>query len=851
MARVLLRTDLPEQLAVLAELALDLRWTWSHAGDALWRMINPEVWERTRNPWTLLQDVSRERLDQLARDGEFREELGKLIGLRDGYLSEPSWYALAYPSGELERVAYFSLEFGLGESLPLYAGGLGILAGDYLKTASDLGVPAVGVGLLYQVGYFRQVVDAGGWQHEMYPYNEPASLPIQPVEARAGGWLHVSLDFPGRTILLRVWRAQVGRVALYLLDSNDPMNSPVDRGITAELYGGGDEVRLMQEIVLGVGGWRALEAMELDVDVCHLNEGHAAFVVLERARRFREEHRVSFRDALCATRAGNVFTTHTPVTAGFDAFAPELIEKYVPQVGAYLAKLGISLEELLALGRRDPRDGTEPFNMAYLAMRGSAMAGGVSRLHGAVSRRIFAGLYPRWPEAEVPVTHITNGVHVPSWDSRWADHVWTEACGKARWLGAMEPLPDAIRCVTDEALWAFRAQERQDLVRYARDRLAQHLGQRGAPRDDVARAAQVLDPEALTLGFARRFAGYKRPNLLLQDPERLARMLASSERPVQIIVAGKAHPQDAEGKRLVQSWAMFVQQPAVRSRAVFLEDYDMSLAQEMVQGVDVWISTPRRPWEACGTSGMRVLVNGGLNLSELDGWWAEAYRADAGWALGGDGPASGSDAVEAERLYGLLEQEVIPEFYARDAHGIPRAWVERIRTSMASLAPKFSSNRMMREYVERHYRAAASAFGRRSADGVRLARELGSWIDTLERHWSEVRFGDVSVSREGDGWCFEAQVYLGAVPAEMVRVELYADATEGQEPERQPLKPTKAVPGSTSAGVYRADVPASAGPWRRFTPRIVPHHPDAYVPIEAPFIVWADAQAVRLSGAAA
>ena len=852
MARIAFRTDLPEQLAVLAELALDLRWTWSHAGDDLWRMINPEVWERTRNPWTLLQDVSRERLETLARDPAFREELRKLIGLRERYLSEPSWYAQHYSAGELERVAYFSMEFGLGESLPLYAGGLGILAGDYLKTASDLGVPAVGVGLLYQVGYFRQIIDAGGWQHEMYPYNEPASLPIQPVEARGGGWLHVSLDFPGRTILLRVWRAQVGRVALYLLDSNDPMNSPVDRGITGELYGGDDELRLMQEIVLGVGGWRALEAIGLQVDVCHLNEGHAAFLVLERARRFREERDVSFRDALCATRAGNVFTTHTPVAAGFDMFPPALIEKYVPQVGAYLGKLGVSLEELLALGRKHPRDGTEPFNMAYLAMRGSVMAGGVSRLHGAVSRRIFTDLYPRWPEVEVPVTHVTNGVHVPSWDSRWADHVWTEACGKARWLGAMEPLPDAIRCVTDEALWAFRAQERRDLVRYARERLARQLGQRGAAPNDVARAAQILDPEALTLGFARRFAGYKRPNLLLHDPDRLGRLLASLERPVQIIVAGKAHPRDPEGKRLLQGWAEFVQRPAVRSRAVFLEDYDMSLAQELVQGVDVWINTPRRPWEACGTSGMKVLVNGGLNLSELDGWWAEAYRADAGWALGGDdGPASGSDAAAAERLYGLLEQEIIPEFYARDAQGIPRAWVERIRASMANLAPSFSSNRMMREYVERHYLPAASAFRRRSVDGARLARELGAWTETLERHWSEVRFGDVNVSPERDGWSFEAQVYLGAVPADMVRVELYADATDGAgtgasatEAMRRSscLDERLRVPGA---------VPASSRPWWHFTPRIVPHHPDAYVPIEAPFIVWADAQAVRLSGAAA
>jgi len=840
MRRVPFRSDLPKKLAVLADLALDLRWTWSHAGDALWRMISPEAWERTRNPWTILQDVSRDRLGQLAKDPGFQEELQELVAVRQRHLSATGWYGHTHPDSDLKRVAYFSLEFGLGEGLPLYAGGLGILAGDYLKTASDLAVPSVGVGLLYQVGYFRQMLDASGRQHEMYPYNDPASLPIQPVQAPAGGWLHVSLDLPGRTILLRIWQAQVGRVPLYLLDSNDPLNSPIDRGITGELYGGGPELRLVQEIVLGIGGWQALEAMRLDVDVCHLNEGHAAFVVLERARRFMDDRRVPFREALCATRAGNVFTTHTPVAAGFDAYPPELIEQYFPRFGDYVAKLGISFEELLALGRKNPMDAEEPFNMAYFAMRGCATATGVSRLHGAVSRGIFADLYPRWPEVEVPVTHVTNGVHVPTWDSRWADRVWTEACGKTRWLGPMDPLPDAIRCVSDEALWAFRAEEREDLVRYARERLARQLGQRGAQPEASAQARQVLHPQALTLGFARRFAGYKRPNLLLHDPDRLVRILTIPERPVQIIVAGKAHPHDEEGKRLVQIWADFVRQSAVRSRAVFLEDYDISLAQELVQGVDVWISTPRRPWEACGTSGMKVLANGGLNLSELDGWWAEAYRVDTGWALG-DGQrraAPDSDATEAERLYELLEREVIPGFYTRDAQGIPRAWVARVRASMASLAPQFSSNRMMSEYVERHYVPAASAFRRRSADAASLAREVTSWAETLERHWSEVRFGEVKASQDGDRWCFEAQVYLGSVSAEMVLVELYADPVNGEAPVRQALGRAEAIPGAMNAYVYRGRAPASSRPSWHFTPRIIPHHLEAHVPIEAAFITW-------------
>ena len=836
--RHVLFPDLPKQLGVLVELALDLRWTWSHEGDSLWRMISPEAWEATRNPWTLLQDVSREQFRKLTKDRAFRAELDRLIAVRQQYLSAPSWYEQTYGSSDLKRVAYFSMEFGLGEGLPLYAGGLGILAGDYLKTASDLGVPMVGVGLLYQVGYFRQVVDAGGRQREVYPYNDPASLPIQPVQARGGGWLHVSLDLPGRTIVFRVWQAQVGRATLYLLDSNDPMNSPIDRGITSELYGAGPELRLMQELALGIGGWRALEAMKLDVDVCHLNEGHAAFVILERARCFMEQHGVSFREALRATRAGNVFTTHTPLPAGFDAHQAALIEQYLPHFVEYIARLGITAEELLAMGRKNAADTSEPFNMAYLAMRGSATANGVSRLHGTVSRSIFTGLFPRWPEAEIPVTHVTNGVHVPTWDSRWADDVWTEACGKARWLGSMEPLPDAIRCVSDGTLWRLRAAERHDLVRYARERLVRQLGQRAAGREAVAQARQILDPDALTLGFARRFASYKRPNLLLHDPDRLTRLLTLPERPVQIIVAGKAHPRDEEGKQLVQDWVTFALRPTVRSHAVFLEDYDMSLAQELIHGVDVWINTPRRPWEACGTSGMKVLVNGGLNLSELDGWWAEAYRADAGWALdsGPNRSASDSDAAEAEQLYDVLEREVIPEFYSRDGNGIPRAWVARVRASMASLAPQFSSNRMMRDYVERHYLPAASALRRRSANGARLARELQAWAERLKSHWEAVRFGRVNASHDGECWRYEVEVHLDSISPEMVQVEVYADPLDGEEPVRHALARAEDIPGVANAYIYRGSV--SALPSQQFTPRIIPHHPDGQIPIEAPLIVW-------------
>jgi glycogen phosphorylase len=830
---------LPAVLEPLATLALDLRWTWSHAGDVLWRRVNPDIWDRTRNPWVTLQESSQLRLDQVAQDPAFQDELQRLQAKHQQYLDDPAWYGRAHAGTGPRRIAYFSMEFGLGESLPLYAGGLGILAGDYLKTASDLGVPVVGVGLLYQEGYSRQVLDAAGRPQDLFPYNDPTSLPLAPALDSTGGWLCVRLDLPGRSLLLRVWQARVGRVPLYLLDSNDPLNSPADRSITSKLYGDGPEVRLLQEMVLGVGGWRLLETLGLGVEVCHLNEGHAAFAVLERARTFRDRYSMPFWDALWATRAGNVFTTHTPVAAGFDTFDLGLIQKYALYSRDYLARLGISLEELLALGRKDPRDPSEPFNMTYLALRGCGTVNGVSRLHGAVSRHLFRELYPRWPEQEVPVGHITNGVHVPSWDSAWADRLWTRAGGKERWRGTLETLSEAIQACPDEELWTCRAAGRQALIQYARERLARQLGQRGTAPETVAQAAQVLDPNVLTLGFARRFAAYKRPTLLLHDPARLVRLLTAPEQPVQLVLAGKPHPADDEGKRLVEAWAAFVRQPAVRHRAVFLEDYDMTLAQELVQGVDVWLNTPRRPWEACGTSGMKVLVNGGLNCSALDGWWAEAYTPEVGWALGDDQEhcAPDWDAREAEDLYRRLEQEIVPEFYRRDTQGIPRAWVARMRASMAQLAPWFSSNRMLREYVEGLYLPAAAAFRRRSAQGAQLAQELRAWQTRVAIYWSDIRFGNLEVQGDGSRGSFSVQVNLGEVDPQWVQVELYAEPVGDGAPIRQVMDRGDEIPGAINGYVYRATVFTSRPP-AHFTPRVIPAHPAADVPLEEHHILW-------------
>ncbi len=828
---------LPEELKPLAELALDVRWTWVHTSNKLWQMLDPDIWKQTHNPRSVLQYAPHERLAQAAHDPEFREELQQVVATRRSYLAECGWCRERYPLQALKTIAYFSMEFGLGEALPLYAGGLGMLAGDVLKTASDLDVPMVAIGLLYQEGYFRQILDGSGWQLEAFPYNDPLSLPVQPALRPTGEWLRVPLELPGRTIFLRVWFVQVGRVKLYLLDSNDPLNSAADRGITSKLYDARPELRLVQEMVLGIGGWRALLALGIEVEICHLNEGHAAFAVLERARTTMEKTGQSFAEALCATRAGNVFTTHTPVAAGFDAFSPELMERYFRE---YVAQTGMTMDALLSLGRTHPQNAEEPFTMAALAMRGSLFVNGVSKLHGAVSRRVFQPFYPRWPEHDVPVTSVTNGVHVPSWDSEWADMLWTQACGKDPWQGLLGELPNAIRDLSDEELWKFRALGRQALVNHARQRLEYQYRLLGADPQTVSAVRQALDPQTLTLGFARRFAAYKRPTLLLHDPERLARLLNHPERPVQLVVAGKAHPQDAEGKRLVQQFVRFARSPVVRQRVIFLADYDMVLAQYLVQGVDVWINTPRRPWEACGTSGMKVLVNGGLNLSELDGWWAEAHSRGVGWALGDgqehDDPAW--NAAEAGELYDLLERVIVPEFYTRDAGGIPCGWVARIRESMARLTPMFSSNRMLREYVESLYLPATHRYRKRVEAGGSLVKQLLAWQATLDQHWQKIRFGEVRIRREEGLWHFMVSVRLGELDPADIRVEIYADPDEGQDRVCQPLVRDETASTTPGWHLYDGSV-QSERPADHFTPRVVPAHPEAAIPLEDHHILWA------------
>lgn len=822
----------------LVDLALDIRTSWDRSADHLWAQMDPALWDLTHNPWVVLQTVSREKLQRDFANPVFCKDIADLARDRHDAAEAATWFQQTHPQSPLKCIAYFCMEFMLSEALPIYSGGLGNVAGDQLKAASELGVPVIGVGLLYQQGYFRQVIDKDGAQQALFPYNDPGQLPITPLRRPNGEWLRLELKLPGYSVWLRTWQVQVGRVKLYLLDSNDAANHPTHRGITSELYGGGSELRLQQELLLGLGGWRLLAELGIRPEVCHLNEGHAAFAVLERARSCMEQTGHNFEAALSITRVGNLFTTHTAVAAGFDRFAPDLIEQYLAEYAK--TRLGITCHDLQALGRLNPDDSLEPFNMAYLAIRGSGAVNGVSRLHGKVSRHLLGSLFPRWPADEVPVGHVTNGVHVPTWDSPAASSFWTEACGENRWVGTTEILEQKILCVSDVDLWRFRGTASKSLVEFVRQRFSRQLAMSGALPDAVEAANTLLDPDALTLGFARRFATYKRPDLLLHDPERLLCLLSNPQRPVQLIMAGKAHPADEAGKALIQEWMRFIQRAGARASVIFLSDYDMQLTMQLVQGVDVWLNTPRRPWEASGTSGMKVLVNGGINLSVLDGWWAEAYTAEVGWALGdgkehGDDPAW--DAIDAEALYDLLEREVIPEFYTRDKQGIPTAWVTRMRNSMAQLTPRFSTNRVVREYTECHYLPAAAAYCERSADKGALGAQVSDWRHELAQKWCALHFGEMMVETDGGQHLFVIHVYLNDLDPEAVRVELYAEGIPGGAPVRQEMTRLHQLVAAATGYAFHARVPADR-PASDYTARLIPRHDSASVPLEAPQILW-------------
>ena len=842
---------LPAELECLRELAYNLYWVWSHDLMELFIRLDPDLWERTNhNPVLMLGTIRQERLNTAARDDAFLAQIERACQQFHKYLDRSSsWFVKTYKEiDQTNLIAYSSMEFGITEALPNYSGGLGILSGDHLKSASDLGIPLVGVGLLYQEGYFRQYLNADGWQQERYPQNDFYTLPIRLEKGADGKPVVISVDLPGRPLHAQVWRVQVGRIALFLLDTNIPANSQADQDITDQLYGGDREMRIKQEVLLGIGGYRALKALGLHPSVYHMNEGHSAFIALERCRDLIETNKMSFAEAREATTAGSVFTTHTPVPAGNEYFSPELVDKYLSK---YYHDLGITRKEFFALGRQNPDDDHEAFCMTVLALKMSGFSNGVSKLHGDVSRKMWQNIWAGVPLNDVPISSITNGVHAPSWISREMVGLYDRYLGP-RWREEARDgaLWSRVHHIPDEELWRTHERRRERLVAFARQRLHAQLEGRGAPPTEVAQASEILNSEALTIGFGRRFATYKRAALLLHDAERLISILNNREKPVQIIFAGKAHPMDTPGKELIRQIIHIERRPEVRHRMVFLEDYDMVVARYLVQGVDVWLNTPRRPMEASGTSGMKATLNGAINVSILDGWWNEAYNVNTGWAIGKGEDYDDEEyqnEVESNSLYDLLEKEIVPLFYTRGAEDLPRGWIGKMKMAMRSIGPQFNTNRMVREYTESMYLPSLDRFGGLSADGFKRAKQFSSWKTQIKDNWSSMRIQEVTVENEdklkvGDGLNVHAKIDLGQLGPDDVSVELYYGSLnargEIENPRLVLMKTTGKAHGSTHeyVGTIALDTSGRLG----HTVRILPKNADLDNPYKPGLILWAD-----------
>ncbi len=838
---------LPERLQPLLEVANNLWWAWNPEAVDLFRRMDHDLWSAAyHNPVKMLGMMDQGRLRDLENDEVFLAHMDRVAQSLGRYLGMPTWADKAHPEFNGNQVAYFSMEFGLHECLPIYAGGLGVLAGDHFKSTSELGLPMVGVGLLYRQGYFHQYLTHDGWQQEVYPENDFYNMPVRPVRDGSGKPVQIELLVQGRAVFVQAWKVQVGRAPLYLLDTNLEQNNPADRAITYQLYAPGVDTRIRQEIVLGVGGVRLLHALGIDPPVCHMNEGHAAFLGLERIRVLREKTGLGFWEALEAVRTGNVFTTHTPVPAGIDLFPPEVVESYL---GDYVRSLGVQTQDLLALGRQNPADSREPLSMAVLAIRLSGYRNGVSRLHGSVSRQMWAGVWPGIPAEEVPIGHVTNGVHVRSWLSDEMARLYDRYLGP-QWVD--EPLDqemwERVRQIPDNELWRSQERLKERLVGFVRRKLADQLRRRGAPSQEILDAEEVLDPEALTIGFARRFATYKRATLLLRDPERLARILGDADRPVQFVFAGKAHPADNEGKRFIQEIIHQARRRDFRKHVVFLEDYDVNIARYLVQGVDVWLNTPRRPLEACGTSGMKVPPNGGLNVSILDGWWDEAYEAEVGWAIGRGEEypdASVQDGVESHALYDLLEEEVVPLYYRRGEDGLPRGWIAKMKASMMRLTPVYNTNRMVREYTEGYYLPALTHWGRLAGNGFQAAKALARWKERVRGAWPGVRVVRVtgSEARElqvGASLAVRCAVALNGLDPQDVAVEVYYGAIDPfgglVEAGARPLRHESAGEGGVHE--FTGEVPCERSGKHGYAIRVLPHHPNLASRWDLGLVVW-------------
>jgi len=839
----IVKPNIPERLKPLEEMANNLWLSWNFDAVQLFMRLDYDVWLASRqNPARTLGRVSQSRLEEIAQDSSFLAAMDAVYAKYQKYLRAERWYK----DGGQDVVAYFSMEYGLDVSLPIYSGGLGVLSGDHLKTASDLGIPLVGIGLLYRQGYFQQYLNPDGFQQEFYPENDWYTMPVRQLANEQGEGVKITVDIGSDNVTAQLWEVRVGNTPLYLLDSNIEENPAKHREITATLYGGDEDMRIRQEILLGVGGIRALKVLNLNPAVTHMNEGHSAFLGLERIRDLIRERQMSFSEAHQAVWPANVFTTHTPVPAGNERFPTDLMTKYFK---GFAEQLGLSWKDFLGLGRENPEDEQESFCMTILALKLAAHANGVSKLHGVTSRRMWRNLWPGLPEEEVPITSITNGVHTRTWIS----HNMIDLLD--RYLGPQfQENPEDFEVwehmdrISDEELFRTHERRRERLVAFIRQRLRQQLQRRGFPEAEIQMAEDVLSPYTLTISFARRFATYKRANLLLRDPERLIKLLTDSERPIQLIFAGKAHPHDLKGKELIRELIHFAQDPQVRSQIVFLEDYDMTIARYLNSGSDVWLNTPRRPLEASGTSGMKAAMNGVLNLSILDGWWDEIYTPECGWAIGSGEEYEDQelqDEIESKAAYDLLEREIIPLFYTRGRDGLPRQWVQRMKAAMARVGREMNSHRMLIEYSEKFYFPALEKARAFAAADYAPAREIAAYLQRLKKSWSNVKVESLSVPERrmykiADNVEVTARINLGGLTAQEVRVELYYGSISSSGA-IQDARSVEMVPQSDGRGTveYRGQIECEVTGRQGYTVRLLPKHPALLHPYVPGYLRWA------------
>jgi starch phosphorylase len=838
--------SLPPRLQPLRDIAFNLWWTWNPEAHELFRRIDRQLWEEVEhNPVKLLGSVTQERLNQLLETESFLAHMDKISDRLNHYMKDTTWYRKNHAGQKEMRIAYFSTEFGIHECLPIYSGGLGVLAGDHIKSASDLGLPLVGVGLLYRHGYLRQYLNRDGWQQETYPINDFENLPLQKDET--GHPTQLELTVGSKKILVLVWKLQVGRVPVYLLDCNIPGQPTENREITSQLYGGDKDMRIRQEIVLGIGGLQVLHHLGITPSVIHMNEGHSAFLALERIRLLmNKEKGISFKEAREVVAASNTFTTHTPVPAGNDTFSTRLMEKHFTD---YVASLGISWQTFMDLGTVTPRNHHEDFCMTILALKLSSHANGVSRLHGRVSRKMWQPVWPSVPEEEIPIKAITNGVHTRSWLSDEFKVLFDRYLGP-RWIEKPvdREIWNRVNMIPNSEIWRAHERLRVRLVAFSRQKLKQQLVKRGAPFSEAAMAEEVLDPEALTIGFSRRFAAYKRASLIFHDLDRLAGILNDKNRPVQLIFAGKAHPQDSHGKELIKQIIHTAEKEPFRNKVVFLEDYDINIARYLVQGVDLWLNTPRRPLEASGTSGMKVTANGGLNVSVLDGWWDEAYQVGIGWAIGRGEEYEDQlyqDEVESQTLYDLLEKEIVPLYYHRGQDGLPRGWIELMKKSMMAIIPYFNTNRMVKAYFETFYLPCHRFWEKLSADHMKRAKELAGWKESIRGTWKTMKIMDIQaddqeIQKAGTRLKVRARINPGGISPDEVVAELFYGlvGSAGEIVEVQTAPMDFLETDSNGFFLFEGFIPCDECGRYSYTIRILPKHEDMVNKYETGLITW-------------